>query len=169
MLKIINDLAPFFEDCYRRINVREYARIEGISPPTASKLLSYYWSEKLVVPSEFRNYILFHANKESPIFIDLSRIYWREKLQPFIELMEKKSPVSSIVLFGSLAKGEAKADSDVDIAFFGARKEIDVSAFEKKMKRSMQVFWHGSLKEVKSPELAQSIAGGYVLKGKLVL
>lgn len=52
MLKIINDLTPFFEDCYREISVREYARIMSISPPTASKLLSYYCSEKLLVKKQ---------------------------------------------------------------------------------------------------------------------
>jgi len=39
MLNIINSLMPFFEDCYRRINVREYSRLRKSSPPTASKIL----------------------------------------------------------------------------------------------------------------------------------
>ena len=48
MLKIINDLRPFFEDCYRRVNVREYAKIMHISPPTASKILDSYHHENLL-------------------------------------------------------------------------------------------------------------------------
>ncbi len=169
MLKIINDLQPFFEDCYRRINVREYARIIGVSPPTASKLLSHYWRERLLVPSRFKNYILFYANKSSPDFIDLSRMYWRGKLQPFLENMGKEVPAAVIVLFGSLAKGEAKADSDVDIAVFGAKKQVDVSLFEKKLKRSLQLFWYCSLKDVKSPGLANNVLNGYVIKGRVIL
>ena len=39
MLNIINNLKPFIEDSYRRINVREYSRLMKISPPTASKTL----------------------------------------------------------------------------------------------------------------------------------
>ncbi len=30
LLNIINDLEPFLEDCYERINVRKYAKILGI-------------------------------------------------------------------------------------------------------------------------------------------
>jgi len=31
MLKIINELSVFFEDCYREFSVREYARIMKIA------------------------------------------------------------------------------------------------------------------------------------------
>ena len=48
MLKIIYILKPFFEDNYRRINVREYARLQKISPPTASKILEQMHKEKLL-------------------------------------------------------------------------------------------------------------------------
>ena len=49
MLKIINNLKPFFEDCYRRINIREYSRLMKISPPTASKLLYKFNKEGLLL------------------------------------------------------------------------------------------------------------------------
>ena len=43
---------PFFQDCYRRINVREYSRLMKISPPTASKLLSSYSQEISILESK---------------------------------------------------------------------------------------------------------------------
>src|SRR3989344_3325281 len=46
MLEIFNSLEPFFKENYRRINVREYARIQKISPPSASK----YLEEELINP-----------------------------------------------------------------------------------------------------------------------
>lgn len=55
MLDIINNLKPFFEDCYRRINVREYSRLMKISPPTASKLLSKYHKLNLLLVDRDRN------------------------------------------------------------------------------------------------------------------
>ena len=57
MLNIINNLRPFIEDCYRRINVREYARLTKISPPTASKILSEFNQEGLLSIEKDRNYI----------------------------------------------------------------------------------------------------------------
>ena len=81
MLKIFNDLVQFFEDNYRRINVREYARIQHISPPTASKLLDEFYKDGLLKKEEEKNYILYFANKENRIFIDLQRIYWHLKIK----------------------------------------------------------------------------------------
>ena len=42
MLKIFNELKPFFEDVYREISVREYAKLTKVSPPTASTILKKY-------------------------------------------------------------------------------------------------------------------------------
>jgi|SRR3989338_1827371 len=167
MLKIINDIGPFFEDCYRRISVREYAKVIRVSPPTASKILASYHAENLLLRASYRNYIMFYANKESKMFVDLSRIYWRTKLQELVSVVEKKIVNPTIVLFGSLSKAEAKPDSDVDLAVFAAKKELDISEPEGKIKRRVQIFWFKSIKDVKSAELANSIINGYVLKGRL--
>ena len=141
MLKIINELKPFFEDCYRRVGVREYAKIIHISPPTASKLLAFYSLENLLVKEKYRNYLLFHANNKSKQFIDLSKIYWNYRLKEIIDIMEKKLVNPTIVLFGSLSKAEAKQDSDVDLAIFSHKKELNVSLIEQKIKRKIKIFW----------------------------
>jgi len=166
MLNIINDLRPFFDDCYRRVGVREYAKLIKVSPPTASKMLASYTSESLLLRSTYRNHILFHANKESSMFVDLSRIYWRLKLSSLMELVDKKLTSPTIVLFGSLAKAEAKPDSDVDLAIFAAKKELNIEMLGK---RRIQMFWFDSFKDVKNRELANNILNGYVLRGKLKL
>jgi len=169
MLKIINNLQPFFEDCYRRINVREYAKLSNISPPTASKLLHDYQNEGLLKREEDRGYLFFFANKESKQFIDLSRIYWTIKLNELVDFLAEKLLNPTVILFGSLAKAEAKMDSDLDLAVFATKKELDLSKFEKKIKRNLQMFWFDSVKGIKSKELANNIINGYVLRGKLKL
>lgn len=169
MLKIINDLKPFFEDCYRRINVREYAKIMRISPPTASKLLAYYNTENLLLKERYRNYILYYSNKESKGFINLSRIYWDYRLNELVDLMIKKLIDPVIILFGSLSKAEVKYDSDVDLAVFAHQKGLDISKFEEKLKRKIQIYWFKSLKDIKNRELANNITNGFILKGKLSL
>jgi len=169
MLKIINDLKPFFEDCYRRINVREYAKITKISPPTASKTLDSYHHEGLLSKEKFRNYIMFYANKESKQFVDLSRIYWSIKLKELMDFMEKELTNPTIILFGSLSKAEAKCDSDIDLVVFAHKKDLDTGKIEKKLKRKIQIFWFASIKGIKNKELANNIINGYRLKGRLQL
>ncbi len=169
MLKIINNLKPFFEDCYRRINVREYAKIIEISPPTASKMLDSYNSEGLLLNETYKNYHFFYANKESTNFIGLSRIYWGYRLKEMASFIEKELTSPAIILFGSLSKAEAKPDSDIDLAIFAHKKKIDISRFEKKLKRKLQIYWFKSVEGIKSRELANSIINGYILSGRLAL
>ena len=167
MLKIINNLTPFFEDCYRRINVREYAKILKISPPTASKLLLDYYKENLLLKEDYRNYIFFYANKDSKRFIDLSRIYWSYKLEEIILFIKKNLNNPLIILFGSFAKAEVTPDSDIDLAVFSHKKQLVFINFEKKLNRKIQLFWFDSLKDVKSKELLNNIVNGYILSGRL--
>jgi len=169
MLKIINDLKPFFNDCYRRINVREYAKLMQISPPTASKILAYYNAENLLLKGKYKNYLLFHANKDSKIFIDLSRMYWDYRLKDLAAFMEKKLTSPTIILFGSLSKAESKSDSDVDLAVFAHKKDLNIESLEKKIKRKIQIFWFKSLRDIKSLEIANNIINGYILRGKASL
>jgi predicted nucleotidyltransferase len=130
-------------------------------------MLSSYRDEGLLLEEAYRNYMLFYANRESRDFTDLSRMYWRKELSGLVSLLERSTANPCIVLFGSLSKGEAKADSDVDLAVFGVRKEMDFSGFEKKIGRKVQVLWQPSLSGMKSGELSNSVANGYVLFGRL--
>jgi len=169
MLEIINNLKPFFEDCYRKINVREYAKIMGISPPTASIVLSEYLKEGILKKEIYRRYHLFYANKESELFINLSRIYWSIKLKELTDFIEKNLLNPTIIIFGSLSKAEAKQDSDIDIAIISEKKDINVTHFGKKLGRDIQLFWFNSLSSIKESELKNSILNGYLLKGRLKL
>ena len=168
MLEIINSLAPFFKDCYRRISVREYARLVKISPPTASKQLECYKRKGLLKKEVERQYFYYFADKDSWLFTELSRIYWRRRIENsgLLNFFEKEffSPV--VILFGSLAKAEAKADSDMDIAVFtSTNKIVNLKEFEKKLKRSIQLFVFSSRDAVKNPELLNNLLNGCVIKG----
>jgi len=167
MLEKINNLKPFFEDCYRKISVREYAKIIGISPPTASIVLSDYLKEGILKKEVYRRYHLFYANKESELFINLSKIYWSIKLKELSDYIEKSLVNPTIILFGSLSKAEAKEDSDIDIAIISEKKELNVNNFGKKLGRDIQLFWFNSLSSIKESELKNSLLNGYLLRGRL--
>jgi|SRR3989344_6253268 len=169
MLNIINNLRPFIEDCYRRISVREYSRLLKVSPPTASKILFDLNKEGLLLVEKDRNYIFYYACKENRIFIDLSRIYWRLKLNKFVEFLTKNLTNPTIILFGSLSKAETKNDSDIDICVIGHKKEFNIKSFENLLKRKIQLFFFGSIQDIKNKELAMNIINGYLLEGRLKL
>ena len=169
MLKIINNLKPFIEDCYRRISVREYSRLMKITPPTASKTLSELNKEELLSVEKDRNYIFYYANKNNKIFIDLSRIYWKIRLNDLAKFLDKGLINPSIILFGSLSKAENKLDSDIDICIIGHQKEINLKNFEKLLKRKIQLFFFSSINRIKSKELANNIINGCLINGRFRL
>ena len=168
MLKTINALKPFFEDCYRRINVREYARIKKISPPTASKLLEEYKKQGLLKKEEEKQYFYYFADKESELFIDLSRIHWKTKFENtgLIKLFKGEFLNPITILFGSLSKAEVKEDSDIDLAIFTVtKKNINLKEYEKKLKRKIQLFVFENREGVKNAELLNNILNGYKIGG----
>ena len=157
MLKILNDLSPFIEDCYRELGVREYSRLMKITPPTASKFLKGFEKEGLLQKKNERAYLLFKANKENPLFRDLSLSYWREKLANLFKEIHSKFLFSEMILFGSLSKAENTLDSDVDIYVNIPKKEIDLTPIEKKLKREVQIHFK---EQSKNPSLLANIKKG---------
>lgn len=139
MLKILNDLKPFIEDCYRELGVREYSRIMKITPPTASKLLKEFESEGLLKKKNERGYLLFRANRENNLFKDFALAYWRERLAHLFEKIHDEFLFCEIILFGSLSKVENTIDSDVDIYVDIPKKKINITSIEKKLKREVQI------------------------------
>ena len=168
MLKEINRLKAFFEDCYRWISVREYAREIKISPPTASKMLKEFAEEGMLKKKEERGFLFFSVNHESKIMRDLSRIYWQEKLKPLTEYIEETIFSTAIILFGSLSKLECRKESDIDILVFSkSKKNINLNQFEKKFGREIQIFVYESLGKI-NKELRNNVINAHILKGYIL-
>ncbi len=169
MLKILDDLEPFFQDNYRRIHVRMYARMKNISPPTASKILNNYSRNNLLIKNEDKGYLEFHSNNENPLFIQMQRTYYLDRFTKVGLINHIKqhyiSPV--ILLFGSFAKAEISENSDIDLAIFSVtKKNLDLTRFEKKLGRSIQLFQFKDRKTCeKNPELLNNILNGFPLQG----
>jgi len=164
----MNDLSPFFQDNYRRINVREYARIKNISPPTASTLLSKFAKEGLLKMETKDRYVYYFTNKDDKLFSSLQREFWRIKLVDagLIEYLQNQFTVDAIILFGSLAKAEGNPQSDIDIAVFTeAKKKVSVDQFEKKLKRKLQLFIYPNKENIGNKRLLSNIQNGYILDG----
>ena len=169
MLKIFDDLEPFFTDNYRRINVREYARMMNITPPTASKLLATYRDKGLINKEEDRNYIFYAANAENILFVHLSRVYWYLQLKKagITDYLEKELTAPLAILFGSYSKAEVTKDSDIDIAIFTAsQRAINMAHIEKKMNRKIHLFMFKKRDDVENPELLNNILNGFILLGR---
>ncbi len=166
MLKIINSLSPWFEDCSRRIGVREYARLIGVSPPTASRMLNAYHKAGLLHREQRYGRLLFSVNNETDDAKDLCCIYWRKRLGPLTAALQKRFAQPTVILFGSAAKAEIAEKSDIDIALITPQKKpFDLKPYEATLRRRVNLHWFPSFQHIKNIHLRNNILNGSLLMG----
>lgn len=161
MLKIINSLKPFFEDTHREYSVREFGRLNKISPPTASTFLKKAKNDELVLSRKQGVYIYYRANRESSFFVDLARIYWKALLKQSISELASQFLFKKPILFGSVAKVENTAESDLDIFVDIEKRDIDLDNISKKLNRKIQIHFKDSLKNL---NLKNNIKNGVTIE-----
>ncbi|MBS3138136.1 nucleotidyltransferase domain-containing protein [Candidatus Woesearchaeota archaeon] len=161
MLKILYELKPFFEDTYREISVREYARESKVSPPTASKRLTEFQKEGLVILYKKGIYHYYRANRETYLFLQLTRLYWYSALHHLAENLYSNIAYRRIILFGSLTKAENTKKSDVDLFLDIDERKIDTSLLKKALNRTIELHFASSMK---NEQLKKNIEQGIVIR-----
>jgi predicted nucleotidyltransferase len=129
----------FFENPYQDFYLRELAKKLKISPFATKKYADLLIKESLIKEERKANLRYFRANMNSLFFRQLKiafsmRALAESGLMEFLK--ENLQAVSSITLFGSMAKGEDDQDSDVDLLIIGKvgkDRPLDTSGFEDKI------------------------------------
>jgi predicted nucleotidyltransferase len=138
-------LELFIKNPYEWYYLREASRILEISPMTVKRALDLLAKERMLLREEFKNQILYRANMESAAFKHLKVAYnlsWLEKIDFVDHLKENLAGLSTLVLYGSYAKGENDEKSDIDllaISSSGTKKDIRLKELSGK-ETSLTVF-----------------------------
>jgi len=111
-------LALFLKNPHIDYYLRETSRILDMDPMTIKRSLDMLVKDKFLIKFEEKNRILYRANLENPSLRYLKISYnlsflQEKKIVEFI--INKMKSVTSIMLFGSFAKGENDENSDIDI------------------------------------------------------
>jgi predicted nucleotidyltransferase len=150
--------------------LRELSRKTAIAPPSVKKYLARLEKERLITKASHRiqGYPLYYANRDGEEFRFLKKL---DNLMMISEcgLLEYISEVcmpDAIVLFGSASKGEDLKGSDIDIFILSGEEKLNLSRFEKKLNRSINLLFSKDFKKL-SKELRNNILNGIILKGYL--
>ncbi len=122
-------LELFINNPYEQYYLREASRILEISPMTVKRALALLLNERLLVMEKFKNLILFRANMDSPTFLHLKTAYnlaWLEERDLMEYVKEQLPGLSTLVLYGSFAKGENDESSDIDLLAIATVKRADL-------------------------------------------
>lgn len=110
-------------------HVREISRLTGVPSGSMHRELKLVTDAGLLSRHSAGNQVRYQANRDCPIFQELAGIFRktcglsdiiRSALQPL------SAAIKAAFIFGSVAKGEEKATSDVDVCVVGTASFTDV-------------------------------------------
>jgi len=158
----------FFVNPTAKLRVREIERTLKLPLPSIIRYCKDLEKEKILSIVKTGSVIVYTAYRASEKFI-LEKKLFNIKLMygsGTVDYIRRELSNPSIVLFGSYAKGEDTEESDIDLYLeTPSKKEINLSKFEKILKRKIQILRHKNLEEIKNPHLANNIINGILLNG----
>jgi len=168
-------LNHFFDYPYEEIHLRELSRKTDVSIYSVKHIVDELVKKNILTEKKQGNMRYIKANIENQFLRYLKIAFSIKKI---IEsgiisyLNENISAISSIILFGSVAKGEDDKKSDIDILAIGQRKTINLSKYEEKLGKDINIIcmkwseWREHAKEDKA-FYKEVTTGGIVLYGNM--
>jgi predicted nucleotidyltransferase len=137
----IRVLRVFLEDPGREMHVREVASISGVSSGSAKRYLDMFHGEGLLLRRRQANLLLHRGNLDNPAFrqIKVAWSVYRIMRSGLVDRILSEISPASVVLFGSVARGEDGVNSDIDIFALGKRGDVDLSRFERALGRKINL------------------------------
>jgi predicted nucleotidyltransferase len=163
----------FFNDPLKKFGLKEISLISGIAHTSVKKelerLIKHGLVKKRIEIKGKRKFPLYYASINEN-FLSLKKIFneYEIRYSGLIEYLDLNLMPNSIILFGSFSKGEDTAESDVDIFVESEIKEIDLSKFEKKLHRKINLIFKEDINSLKQ-ELLNSVVNGVILYGDIKL
>lgn len=174
--KHLRALDYFFDEPFEEVYLRELARRVDMSIFSLKTAVDDLVGEGLLVERRVGRLRYLRANMENLFFRFLKIAFNVKKIVDcgIVGFLKERVPaLSSVVLFGSWAKGENDAKSDVDVLVIGQRPvEFDVSGFEVRLGGGLELIimrwseWRKKAKEDRAFYL-EVITNGVLLCGNL--
>ena len=141
-IRQLNVLKLFIEHPHDSYYLRESARLLRMDPMTVKRALDVLVADCILLRTEEKNQILYKAHIENPAFRYLKIAYnlsWLQKKGVVEFLNHHMNAITSILLFGSYAKGENDIESDVDILIISLSKNKPTAELAKLLKRDVNL------------------------------
>lgn len=167
VLRLILENSPL-----KKWHFEEIAGEAKVTKRVASKWLKKYMSDGLLKhKKEKGKFPYFTVGSNNPVYYSLKRLYALEQfhksgLTP--KLLSIKT-AKTIILFGSMARGDWCKDSDIDIFVFGDISDFDKNIYERRLHKNIEVHIFRNKEEIHEVKtgLIKNIINGYVIKGQI--
>jgi predicted nucleotidyltransferase len=167
VLQLILENSPLKEWHFEEI-VRE-AKVTRL---VANKWLRKYVKEGLLKHvKEKGRFPYFTAGSNNPVYYSQKRVYALQQLHKsgLIPKLLSIKVARTVILFGSIAKGDWYKDSDIDIFVLGNLPDFDKNIYESRLNKAIELHIFHNRKEISAVQtgLFRNIINGYVLKGQI--
>lgn len=168
-------LEVFFDDPVPSgigFQLREISRKIRLAPKSVKLYLEKLEKENLIVRKEHRihKYPVYYANRDNDYFKFIKRLNTLRSIKEsgLLDYLSEKCMPDVVILFGSASRGEDIKGSDIDLYLQCEGKKLDLSKYEKELKRKINLFFEKNFDKL-SEELKKNIINGDKLKGYLNL
>lgn len=105
----------------QELHLRELARQGGLTVGTIQQEVAKLTSADLLTPRRDGNRLYYRANKDHPIFPELQSLILKTVglREPILAALSGLPDIELAFVFGSVANGEARSDSDLDLLILG--------------------------------------------------
>lgn len=162
----------FFDQPSKKFGLVEISRKAGLAHTSVTNqldnLLKLGIIRVYVEKKGRRKFPQYYANSEEIAFKRYKKIHNLDMLHSsgIVEFIKDTFMPRSVVLFGTYSRGEDKEDSDIDIFIESEGKEVDLSNFEKKLNRKVELHFKKRFAEYPK-ELKNNILNGITISGFL--
>jgi len=143
-------LRTIFSEPGRGFGQRELARAAGVDPGNVSRLLKRWLEVGLVQRIQKDGLPRYYATKD-PAFAPLVALMQQdsELIRTLRDFLASLEGVQVAVIFGSFARGEEAAESDIDVLVLGKLSELKVNTLLKPVGRKLGRPVHASVSTIK--------------------
>ena len=167
VLKLILENSPLKE-----WHFEELVKEAKVTKVVANKWLKKYVNEGLLKKVEEKGkFPYFTAGNNNPVYYSQKRIYALEQLHKsgLIPKLLSIKNAKTIILFGSIIRGDWYKDSDIDIFVFGDLSDFDKNIYEVKLGKHIELHIFQDKHEIQEVKtgLIKNIINGYIIKGQI--
>ncbi|MEK6963761.1 MAG: nucleotidyltransferase domain-containing protein [Nanoarchaeota archaeon] len=167
VLKLLLENSPL-----KKWHFEEVVREAQVTKAVANKWLKKYVQDGVLArKKEKGKFPYFTVGSNNSVYYSLKRVYSLERLHKsgLIPKLLSLKTVKTIILFGSLARGDWYKDSDIDLFIFGNLTDFDKNLYESKLKRNIELHVFRDKKEIQEVKtgLIKNVINGYLIKGDL--
>jgi predicted nucleotidyltransferase len=167
VLKCILENSPL-----REWHFEEIVRTAKVTRAVANKWLKKYVDKGLLNHvREKRKFPYFTVGKNNQFYHSLKRVYALNELHKcgLIPKLLSLKDAKTVIIFGSIARGDWYEDSDIDIFIFGNPTDFNRQIYEERLHRSIELHTFHTKKDIEKVKsgLIENVVNGYIVKGRI--